>query len=189
MYKYLLIPLIVILSFQDSEAQDYKLSKNSKITFSGTSSLHDWTMVVEKAEGNGMFIIENNEIKEIADLKLTIEAESMKSGKSGMDANAYKALKTDKYKNISFSLISLQPIKKEGNINKMMATGKLTIAGVTKTVKVATDCKIDANGQVTCKGSVPMKMTDFNVEPPTAMFGTVKSGDEITVDFNAVFIQ
>jgi len=29
-------------------------------------------------------------------------------------------------------------------------------------------------------------MTDFKVEPPSFMFGTIKTGDEITVSFEAV---
>lgn len=188
MKKYLLIPLFIFLGFTITDAQTYKLSKSSEIKFSGTSSLHDWTMVVENAHGDGSFIIENNAVKEISGLKLVIETESMKSGKSGMDENAYKALNSKKHKNINFSLVSLEPAKAD-DVNKMLATGKLTINGVTKTIKISTDCKVDASGKVVCSGSVPMKMTDFNVDPPTAMFGTIKTGDEITVDFNAVFVQ
>lgn len=189
MKKMIIISLALILSFGLTQAQDYKLSKSSEITFSGTSSIHDWTMVVENATGNGFFVIENNAVKEVSELKLTIEAESLKSGKSGMDANAYKALNTNKYKNINFHLTSLKPINTQGDISKTMATGKLTISGVAKTVQIPTECKIDTNGRVICTGKLPMKMTDFNIEPPTAMFGTIKSGDEITVDFKAIFIQ
>jgi len=30
-------------------------------------------------------------------------------------------------------------------------------------------------------------MTEFGIEPPTAIFGTLKTGDEISIDFNVVF--
>jgi hypothetical protein len=31
-----------------------------------------------------------------------------------------------------------------------------------------------------------MKMTSFKVDPPTAMWGVIKSGDDITVNFTLV---
>jgi hypothetical protein len=40
-----------------------------------------------------------------------------------------------------------------------------------------------------CKGSKKIKMTDFNVEPPSFMFGSVKTGDEITVTFDVTLAQ
>ena len=39
-------------------------------------------------------------------------------------------------------------------------------------------------GAFSACGSYIMKMTDFGVDPPTAVFGTIKTGDEITIDYN-----
>lgn len=175
----------MILSFTTVEAQNYTLSKSSEIKVSGTSSLHDWIMTAERVNGEGSLIIENNEIKEATDLKVVIGVESLKSGKSGMDENAYKAMNSKKHKNITFNLTSLTPAAG----NKMTATGKLTINGVTKTIKINTTYKIDSNGTVTFSGAVPFKMSEYSVEPPTAMFGTIKTGDEITINFNTEFVQ
>jgi hypothetical protein len=30
-------------------------------------------------------------------------------------------------------------------------------------------------------------MTEFNMEPPKAMMGTIKAGDEVTINFNIIF--
>jgi hypothetical protein len=30
---------------------------------------------------------------------------------------------------------------------------------------------------------VPIKMTDFGIKPPTAIFGTLRTGDEVKVNF------
>ena len=43
-------------------------------------------------------------------------------------------------------------------------------------------------GKVQFTGSYTLKMTDFSVKPPTAMFGTIKTGDEITVKFNVDYV-
>ena len=42
----------------------------------------------------------------------------------------------------------------------------------------------DVDGSVQVTGSVSMKMSEFGIEPPTAMFGTLTTGDEVTIEFN-----
>jgi hypothetical protein len=32
-------------------------------------------------------------------------------------------------------------------------------------------------------------MTEFNIDPPTAVFGTIKAGEKVDVEFNAKFAQ
>ncbi|MCB0855839.1 MAG: YceI family protein, partial [Bacteroidetes bacterium] len=67
--------------------------------------------------------------------------------------------------------------------------GQLTIAGVTKTITLNADCKVSDNGQITCTGSKKIKMSDYGIDPPTAMFGTIKTGDDLTIVFSAGFAQ
>jgi polyisoprenoid-binding protein YceI len=64
----------------------------------------------------------------ISNVKLVIAAKNLKSEKGSMMNNkAYKALKADEQPNITFTAASL-PVGKT-NVN-----GRLTIAGVTKTI-------------------------------------------------------
>jgi len=39
------------------------------------------------------------------------------------------------------------------------------------------------DGTVIAKGSVPIKMTDYGIKPPTALFGRLKTGDDVKVNF------
>lgn len=43
-----------------------------------------------------------------------------------------------------------------------------------------------SNG-IAFKGNKKLKMTDFNMEPPKAMFGILKADDDVTVSFNVTF--
>ena len=36
-------------------------------------------------------------------------------------------------------------------------------------------------------GAQQVKMTDYGVDPPTALFGVLKTGDAITISFNTTF--
>jgi hypothetical protein len=58
------------------------------------------------------------------------------------------------------------------------------MAGTSKPVELTAKGKVLANGDVQIIGSRKLNMKDFNMVPPTAMMGTIKVGEEVTVNFN-----
>lgn len=147
----------------------------------GTSSLHDWTETVEEMSGSMNVELEGNTISKVKMLTMTIPVSSIKSGKSGMDKNTYNALNFVDYPNIKFALKSYAKAE-----NSLTLTGNLTISGTTKLVKIKSMYEVKSNS-LEVEGKHTFKMTDFGVKPPTAMMGTIKTGDEITIRFNLVF--
>jgi polyisoprenoid-binding protein YceI len=61
------------------------------------------------------------------------------------------------------------------------AVGQLTIAGSARTVNLTLDIEPGEKGALTITTQIPLKMTDFGMTPPTAMLGTIRSGDQVTV--------
>lgn len=164
-------------------AQQFTISNSSStLTIEGTSSLHDWEEVAEIFKGS-IRIDKDTELF-IKELDVTIQAESLKSGKRAMDKNTYKALKTDTYKTISYTLTSVKNLIDNGNGNYTAeVSGNLTIAGVKKGISMNLTLAFINNG-LSIKGEKKIKMTDYNIEPPKALLGTITTGDEITVNFN-----
>lgn len=149
------------------------------ITIAGTSTMHDWTMTSKEGKLQANIAVnDDGTLAQIASLNLTVPAESLKSGKGAMDKNAYSSLKTDQFKQITFALTST---KIEGN--NVKCTGSLTISGVTKTINLDAVCTVQPDNALTCKGSKAFKMSEYKVEPPTFMFGSIKTGDDITINF------
>lgn len=173
------IMFFVMFSIGIVAAQAPMKPNQVSITIAGTSTMHDWTMTSKDGILQTNFTLQNDgSLAQINSLNVTVASESLKSGKGAMDKNAYNSLKTDKHKQITFALSSS---KVEGNLVK--CTGTLTIAGVTKTIDLDATCKVMPDNTLNCKGSKKLKMTDYKVEPPTFMFGSIKTGDEITVNF------
>jgi len=155
---------------------------SSSLSIDGTSTLHDWTITAEGMKGSADIDLSSG-LSGISDLNFSVVVEGLKSGKGGMDKNTYKALNEDKYPNITYSLQKVNSIKPAGsNTYTLATTGMLDIAGTKKPVNMNVTATV-SGGTVKFEGSYPMKMTDFNIEPPTAMFGTIKTGDEITVKY------
>jgi polyisoprenoid-binding protein YceI len=158
--------------------QGYRQTGSPIFTIAGTSTMHDWTMTSQGATYNASFEINADGIPtKLSAVTVNLPAESLKSKEKAMDKNAYNSLKTDKYKEITFQLASSKIVQKT-----ITCTGNLTIAGTTKPIEVDVIYEV-RNGTLYCKGSKKIKMTDFNVEPPTFMFGAIKTGDDLTINF------
>lgn len=168
---------LTILSAQSQV--NYRQTGTSTISIAGTSTMHDWTMTSQEVILNAGFEVSPEGIlTKINTVSVTVPAESLKSGKSAMDKNAYNSLKTDKHKQITFQLTGAKLAN-----NNILCTGSLTIAGTTKPVELEATYEERSQG-LTFKGSKKIKMTDYGVEPPTFMFGSIKTGNEITVTFD-----
>ena len=103
-----------------------------------------------------------------------------------MDNNTYKALRADQHEHITFLLTSATVTPIDTNTFTIRSKGNLTIAGTTKNIEVIAKAVLHEKG-VIVTGSKKLKMTDYNINPPTALLGTVKTGNDITVKFSLMF--
>jgi polyisoprenoid-binding protein YceI len=159
----------------------FKLEGKPALAVSGTSSLHDWSMPSTTATGTLIATEAAGKLDDIKSLTVEMPAESIKSGKKGMDKKAYEALKTESHKTVKFDLKSAS---KSGDVWTL--TGTFTIAGTTKTVSLKAK-ETSANGTHGLSGSYSFKLSDYNITPPTALMGTVKTGNDVKITFDVKF--
>ncbi|MBL3655933.1 YceI family protein [Fulvivirga sediminis] len=184
MKRSIYLTLIFSMAVLTGMAQSYSLNnKASKVEVLGTSTLHDWEMTAEQVSGKANLEVSGSDVN-IKALSIELKAETLKSGKSSMDKNAYEALKTDDHPTIKYAFKSVSSTSG----NKLTTTGTLTLAGVSKTITMPVTATVSGN-TVTFKGKYTFKMSSFKIDPPTALMGTVKTGDEITVEFNAQYTK
>lgn len=161
----------------------YSLNK-AEMTIEGTSSLHDWTSDVTKVEAKATMSFGDQGLQSIDELYVEIPVEGIQSEKgSMMDKKTYKALESDDHPNITFKLTKVNSATADG----LKATGVLTIAGNARTIDMTVKSKKLTGGAIQFTGSKSFKMTDFGIDPPTALLGTLKTGDEVTIKFNVTF--
>ncbi len=178
--KTLLIPfaLLLLTALPLHAQQAYKIGEKSTTQVKGTSTMHDWESVVEGISGTAQITCENGAVQQIQSLNATFKAKSIKSGKGRMDNITYDAIKADKHPTITFELTNFKPAA----AGKSIATGNLSIAGVKKEVSIEGSTKMEAD-KVLINGEYTLKLTDYGIEPPTAMLGAIKVGNEITIAF------
>ena len=175
-----------------ARAQDTRVpvSPDSKLWIDGTSNLHSWSC---KATALDAAIDLDAELatqiatappKALKRVQVKVPVKSLKCNHGGMDGNVYKALKADQSAEISYILATFEAVPGEAKDSFTLHTvGTLLIAGTEKKIEMDVVATRLADGSVSAKGLVPIKMTDFGIQPPTAIFGRLKTGDEVKVNF------
>ncbi|MCR8709299.1 YceI family protein [Aliarcobacter butzleri] len=99
---------------------------------------------------------------------------SLVSEKKDRDANMYKLLNEPKFKSISFDIKNIVKNGINYDIN-----GILVLNGVSKDITVKSNIS-EQNNQILFDGGFSFNLTDFNLEPPTMFFLTVRNQIDIT---------
>ncbi len=181
----LLLVTVSVLAIALTAVQGQVFSvKSYKLSVQGTSSLHDWESTVEKVEVKGFYQVTNNTLSSIRDVVVKIPVKAIKSPKGKiMDNKTWEAFNYEKNPTITF-VLGNQTI--DAAKNTIVATGALTMAGVTKPVELHLAWKVLPGGDLQISGKHKLTMSTFRMEPPTAMMGTIKVGDEVIVTIEIV---
>ncbi|OXG07003.1 hypothetical protein B0A64_09275 [Flavobacterium araucananum] len=155
---------------------------------SGTSTFHDWTMKTPVFSGEATFKIgAENQITKLSAIAFNLPVLTLKSGQKKLDKNAYKALKTDQFKEILYKQVSAEVMSLNNSKFHIKTAGKLTIAGLTKDAIIDLYCFVNKDGSISCNGNYPINMSDYNVTAPIFMGAVMKTGDAIKLEFSFLF--
>lgn len=165
-------------------AQAQTLSiKSSTVTINGETNVnHDFKINATKV--NGKMTIANNRPET---LTVEIPVKSLISGENLMDKKTHEAFNEPKNPTILFNMTELNSIQVTGDNIAVTITGNLSFSGATKKVTLKADGKTASLGVYTFEGSLPIKMSDYGMKPPTAMLGTMKTKDQVTVNYKVTF--
>lgn len=110
--------------------------------------------------------------------KIYFETLTLISDKKSRDEHMYELLQVEKFKTISFDIRSITKTETDYEIK-----GALTLNGVTKNIKAKIIIN-QQNNQISLNGGFSFNLTDFNLEPPTMMFLTVRNQIDITYNIS-----
>ncbi len=160
----------------------YTFASGSRVWVEGTSTLHDWSCDAGQINGNVAAEPGTGRLTAISGVTVTIPVASLDCDNSTMNGKLRDALAAAP--NISFSLSSAQVGSLNNGLFAIRASGRLSIAGVTRTMNISATGRALSDGRFQITGSIPFAMSQFGVEPPTAMFGTIRTRDNVIVGFD-----
>jgi polyisoprenoid-binding protein YceI len=166
------------------------VAPDSKLWIEGTSNLHGWSckattleaaVDLDAATANEVAVAPPKSLKRV---QVKVPVKSIKCGHGGMDDNLYKALKADESPDISYIMATFDAAPGEAKDSFTLHTvGTLTVAGKENNLTMDVIATRMPDGTVKATGMVPIKMTDYGIKPPTAIFGRLKTGDEVKINF------
>lgn len=181
-----MLVVLMLLATMAFSQDKYMLEKSeSNMSVSGTSTVHDWEMDVKNFDGIVSLETEDGE-KSIKSVYFVAKANSLKSDKRIMNDKTYDALKAEDHPKITFRFAEVKSLKTEGNNFSGVVSGYLSIAGKTRKVSIAFSGN-QYNDKIVVTGSKTIDMPDYEMDPPTAMLGSIKTGEKVKVSFNLTF--
>lgn len=154
--------------------ETYTFSSDSKLTIDGTSTIHDWTVVANSMTGS---VTAEESVPKTIEFEVSV-AEIISERGATMDKKMHDALKKEEHPKISFNLTEVK--------NSTNLKGNLNVAGQEKAVEIPVKMNAD-NESLKISGEYAITLQDYGIEPPTAMFGQIIVGNDVTVKFDLVF--
>ena len=166
----------------------YDFVAGSTLTIDGTSTVHDYSCSAKTLQG---FMTseadESGKLVKVTDTRVTVAVTNLDCGKSQMNDNLKKALKMKANPNITFTLESATLAAGDQNVRTTIkARGQLSVAGTTKPVDLTVTAVTRPDGKIELQGAIPLKMTTFDVKPPTMFLGTLKTSDDVKIEFKVI---
>ena len=186
----LAITILCVAVARAQESVRVPVSPASKLWIDGTSNLHGWsckadkfdaTVELDAAAAVQLGSAPPNALKRV-EVKVPVKA--LKCGHGGMDDNLYKALNADKTPDVTYILATFDAAPGDSaNAFALQTQGTLSIGGKENDLSMEVFATRLADGSVKATGAVSIKMTDYGIQPPTAIFGTLRTGNEVKVNF------
>jgi polyisoprenoid-binding protein YceI len=164
--------------------QPLTFEPEGRIWVEGTSTVQAWECEAGQFTGALTGAIEGGSLTGLSATSVSVPVAQLDCGGRQINGKTRSALQGSSHPNIQFTMTGANIGAPNNGRFAVDTRGRLTIAGVTKDVRFTANGRVLADGRYNLTGSVPLLMTDFGIDPPTAMLGALRSGDQVTVRFD-----
>ena len=184
-----LLPALFVLAAASANAQSvtYSFLPESKILVDGTSNnTPEWTVYATELSGEVTLAAAAEDMAadpHVESARLVVPMRMIKSNKSSlMDRTMYKAMLVDQHPEVAFELTQVQSVTAETDSSATLeVAGSLTLGPATTEVSFPVTATLRSDGKVAFAGNHSLLLSDYGLQAPTAMFGALRTGDEVTV--------
>jgi hypothetical protein len=191
-FGWLALALATVMYVSPIAAQDQvMLRPGSEIRIEGRSTVNTFSCRAEEVRGFGQ-LADNRSVRRTAavsneaTVEIFIPVASFDCGQDRMNRDLLSALRAKEHPVIRYRLNRAELLEAyaRGASYLLRTTGQLSIAGTERTVDITVAGKTRQDGLFEVEGAATLRMSDFGIDPPTAMLGMIKVHDEITVRFD-----
>jgi polyisoprenoid-binding protein YceI len=184
MTRSLLVPTLAVLVLGAASwaSDSFTFDRSGKIWVEGTASVRDWECQVGQFAGVLDADVEGTHLTSLGVATVKIPVQGIDCGNGTMNRRLRDALGQTP---IRYALTSATLSAPEADgWTPIRTTGRLTISGTMGPAQMTVKGKALDDGHFRFTGQHALLMTDFGIDPPTALLGTLKTRDEVTVYFD-----
>jgi len=180
--RWIVIVFLVLVS-APLFAQDVEyVFADVEVKITGTSTLHDWTVEASEVIDYPESLMISSSAGEIDSFSFRVAVASMDGGRGpSMNNKIYKALLSDDHPYIHYVQTKPAVLAETGDESSL-----ISMAGVSQEYEVEVSV-LSEGDQLQFTTARDIQLSDFGIEPPSAMFGQIKTGDDITVHFTFTY--
>lgn len=163
----------------------FQFQEDSEMTVHGSSNVRDWTMDVQTIRGEVTVQPANGDgVPTVERLQVEFPVEDIVSDNGTMTSKAHDALQSNAYPVIYFSSNEVEVSTDGEDAFQVVAHGELIIAGERRMIDLQAEGMRQEDGTYRFQGEHDLQLSDFDVKRPTALLGTLRVSDEITLAFD-----
>ena len=162
-------------------APRFSFTSDSRVWVEGTSTVHDWSCDADQITSALDAAVASGALSNISSLTVTVPVAGLECGNGTMNGKLRDALGSSP---IRFTLSNARVGTPNNGRFLVEANGQLTIKGVSRAQRIQAEGRVLDGGRFRFTGEVPVTMSQFGVDPPRAMMGTLRTGDRVTVKFD-----
>ena len=180
-----LLPLLPVAALLAAAAfpPRYVVEPASRFWIDGTSTLGRYTCAAAGVEGAAD--VESAPARVAAEVLVPVRA--FDCGQARMNRDFQQALRVQAHPTIRFRLTQAEALGAEprpGAWVRLRASGTIRMAGVERPVTITAEGQRLGGDRVRIRGTHALRMTDFDVTPPSGMLGLVRAHNGVTVRFD-----
>ncbi|MCC7245440.1 MAG: YceI family protein [Saprospiraceae bacterium] len=172
----------------------FTIERESKLYLNGSTNVNHFTCHCEDRFNRQMFTVEKRSNQaNFTNTGLQIRSDNFNCRNRKIEADMEKALKANQFPNIKISLLETKQDVRCLDPNfrdwfDVQAKVSITITNATKTETIQARARCEGNNRFRLIGKTDLRMSNFGVAPPEAMFGMIKVNDDITFNFDLVVL-
>ncbi|HEY2323961.1 MAG TPA: YceI family protein [Thermoanaerobaculia bacterium] len=196
-----------------ADAARFSISPRSVLTLEGSSNVARWRCTGTTLDGEATVAAPLAKINEVIDriedgdigvwmsnpaegrfpaprFELVVPVASLRcSGGRPMERDLNHALRAQQYPRIEFQLDGVRDAIEhdiDQHLYRTSVGGHLVLAGTTRDIVVRVTAERLSRRQFRIHAELPVRMTQFRIEPPRALFGMIQAHDELVVTFDLI---
>jgi polyisoprenoid-binding protein YceI len=160
----------------------------SRVWVEGTSTTRSWRCESTAVTGTAQAeTVDLSQLRSVPRAELTIPVAQLDCRNGTMNGHMRRALKSQQHASIRFVASEVALTRTAAGATARMP-GQLTIAGETRPATLQ-GTVVSEDGELRVRGTHALTMTDFGVQPPSLMMGTMRVRAPVTIGFDVALGQ